>query len=144
MDRQLREHAPSLPTNPIQHTWSANVREKHLSLGVTCLLSVWVIHQISGCPVASEILDRGILSLFRTLHHNKSAQSFSLSPGMSACTSICKSGQLLKDASDNCIRLVNTGRPTEISPWNNHLQLGQTKCEKYMPSCKVSASPFWY
>lgn len=156
LDRQLRECAPSLPINPIQHTWAASVRERHLPLVATCLLSVWVIHQISGCLVASEILDKGILPLFRTLHRNKSALSqigqlisptiFS-KPSTSACTSIYKSdttGQLPKDASDYCIRLVNNGKPTEISPWNNHLQWGQTKCQKYTPSRKVLASPFWY
>lgn len=141
-----------------QRAWPipTNVRERHLPLVVTCLLSVWVIHQTSGCPVASEILDKGLLSLYRTLHHNKSAlsqtgQLISLTifpkPSTSAWTSICKphtTGQMLKDASDNCIRLVNTGRLTQISPWNNHLQLGQTKCEKYILCHKVSASPFWY
>lgn len=125
LDRQLRECGSSLSINSIQHTWSAHVRERHLPLTSTCLLSVWAIHQISRCLVAWEILDKGLLSLYRqTLHDNKSAlshtgQQISLTifpkPSTSGCRSICKSdttGQVLKDASDNCIRLVNTGRLT--------------------------------
>lgn len=157
MDRQLRECASSLSTT--QHTRQDSVREGHSPLVVTCLLSVWVFHQTSGCLVAWEILAKGLLSQHRaTLHHNRSVlsqtgQLLSLTifskPSTSACTSTCKpdtTGQLLKDASDNCISLVDTGRApkSHLAITKVGLQLGQTKCEKHMPPHKVPASPFWY
>ena len=128
MAGQIRECAPSLLIDSIQHTYLlTKVRRRHLPLVITYLLSVLVIHQTSGCLVAWEILDKRLPSC--TEHSTSTAQQIRpisdgavnqpqhfLSPGHQ--TSQAHADQLQhmqgrppKDAPDNGVRLTKAGRP---------------------------------